>query len=103
MTKYIDLEQAVDLFYPVDPENDGSDGCTVICKAGTYDSCEIESMLRELPAADVAPVVHSEWGINFVGNFPYCENCGKKPKNGMLTKFCPNCGSKMDGGNLNEN
>lgn len=58
MTEYIERELAINLFYPVDPENDGTDGCTVICKSGNYSSADIEGMLSELPAADVAPVVY---------------------------------------------
>ena len=30
MAEYIERQAAIDLFYPVDPENDGSDGCTVV-------------------------------------------------------------------------
>lgn len=58
MPKYIELEKAIDLFYPVDPENDGSDGCTTVLKSEKYSSEEIESMLSDLPVADVTPVVH---------------------------------------------
>lgn len=28
MPEYVDKEKAIDLFYSIDPENDGSDGCT---------------------------------------------------------------------------
>lgn len=30
MDKYIKLEDAIDLFWTVDPENNGDDGCTVV-------------------------------------------------------------------------
>lgn len=36
MAEYIERQAAIDLFYPVDPENDGSDGCTVVYKMGLY-------------------------------------------------------------------
>lgn len=57
MADFIDREAAENLFYAVDPENDGSDGGTIILLPGTYNSAEIGAMLESLPAADVAPVV----------------------------------------------
>lgn len=57
MAEYINREDAINLFYPVDPENDGSDGCTIILKNEQYSSTDIESMLSELPAADVAEAI----------------------------------------------
>lgn len=98
MPKYIELEKAINLFYPVDPENDGSDGCTTVLKSEKYSSEEIESMLSDLPVSDVAPVVHGKWikeiyidpqggewtkyKCNLCGNieflkYPYC-TCGAK-------------------------
>ena len=100
MPKYIELEQAIDLFYPEDPENDGSDGCTTVLKSGNYTSAEIESMLSNLPAADVAPVVHGKWeSCN-----PICPVCGNNKFNGLdadvwadwMPPFCPNCGARCD-------
>lgn len=100
MPKYIELEQAIDLFYPEDPENDGSDGCTTVLKSGNYTSAEIESMLSNLPAADVAPVVHAKWEP---GN-PICPVCGNNKFKGLdadvwadwMPPFCPNCGARCD-------
>lgn len=55
-----------------------------------------------LPAADVAPVVHSRWA-HFRGDEWGCPVCGfvittegswDKP----TKKYCENCGTKMDGG-----
>lgn len=57
MDDYISREAAENLFYTVDPENDGSDGGTIILMPGTYNSAEIDAMLENLPAADVEPVV----------------------------------------------
>ena len=57
MAEYIERQAAIDLFYPVDPENDGSDGCTVVYKTENYTSDEIEAVISGLPAADVAPVL----------------------------------------------
>lgn len=55
MDKYIKLEDAIDLFWTVDPENNGDDGCTVVLKCGSYDSIEIETLLSELPTIEIAP------------------------------------------------
>lgn len=57
MADFIDRAAAENLFYTVDPENDGSDGGTIILMPGTYNSAEIEAILENLPAADVEPVV----------------------------------------------
>ena len=59
-----------------------------------------------LPAADVAPVVHSRWA-HFGGDEWGCPVCGfvittegswDKP----TKKYCENCGTKMDGGAYND-
>lgn len=110
MPKYIELEQAIDLFYPEDPENDGFDGCTTVLKSGNYTSAEIESMLSNLPVADVAPVVHGKWrevtrsvycGMDKQGNpiyrdrsVYYCSECNRKTV--IKEKYCPDCSAKMD-------
>lgn len=60
MDKYIKAQDLIDRIYPVDPENDGSDGCTVVYKSLTLSSPEIEAIVEELPAADVAPVVRCQ-------------------------------------------
>lgn len=69
MDKYIKAQDLIDRIYPVDPENDGSDGCTVVYKNLTLSSPEIEAIVEELPAADVVPVVRcreckhwEDWG-----------------------------------------
>lgn len=108
MAKYIDLDKAIELFYPIDPKNDGSYGCTIICKAGTYESCEIEAMLHGLPAVDVAPVVHGRWlhsGYEeYSGHLALvkCSRCSHEAyaiacyvREG---NYCPYCGARMDGG-----
>lgn len=66
------------------------------------DDCE--SLLCDLPAADVAPVRRGHWVR--VGNGTTCSECltGMKRTNGIQTEwvdlsmmlFCPRCGAKMD-------
>ena len=55
--------------------------------------------IRELPAADVAEVVHGRWIWNEEGEIDWeqfyrCSNCGNKEY--WESNFCPNCGAKMD-------
>lgn len=64
--------------------------------------------LDQVPAADVAPVVHGRWIRPHWKNNNYCcdcSECGGEAmhrdyqwhKNGVYP-ICPNCGAKMDGG-----
>lgn len=62
----------------------------------------IESVLEyaeNLPAADVALVVHGRWDEN-----GYCTNCGKHAPFWSVSScyykspYCQSCGAKMDGG-----
>lgn len=89
--EYIDRDAAVETFKAncVGCESYGGELCT---------GCPLYNALLQLdmiPAADVAPVVHSKWEICCDGYYPYCKNCGEEPKSGRMTKFCPNCGAKM--------
>lgn len=64
-----------------------------------------EQLLDEIPAADVAPVVHGVWeflGPNrLIGECMCgtCSVCKVRSKYIVNTMLCPNCGAKMDGGN----
>ena len=57
--------------------------------------------ISELPAADVAEVVHGRWVASH-DEFCQCSLC-KYPVYAAwnTTNYCPNCGAKMDGGNGN--
>lgn len=66
---------------------------------------EPSQYIEALPAADVAPVVHSYWEHKITDdgeNIGICHNC-KYPVSWFWeqAKYCPNCGAKMDGGNEN--
>ena len=73
----------------------------------------IESVLEyaeNLPAADVAPVVHGRWIplTECANEGVYCSTCkkkvwksdyaqcSKKSRNKLESNYCPNCGAKMD-------
>lgn len=53
------------------------------------------SRIDNIPAADVAPVVHGRW-IK-VDGLVACSVCKENPPR-TYHNFCPNCGAKMDGG-----
>lgn len=80
----------------------------------------IETVLEyaeNLPAADVAPVVHSYWeeyscsqymGTDEGGDpkwrdgrFYVCHNYKCRRKTVIKSNYCPNCGGKMEGGAAN--
>ena len=54
-------------------------------------------IIKEIPAADVAPVVHGQWDVSkgLLGDMCKCSACGSLPS--LPTKFCPYCGARMDG------
>lgn len=66
----------------------------------------IEAMaaVRNVPAVDVATVVHGKWEhaeykyAFLEGPHKKCSACGFEGKNEFLRhcKYCPNCGAKMD-------
>lgn len=66
----------------------------------------IFEIISEIPAADVAPVVHGcfepcfDENGNWRQGFAKCSNCGKEYYAQVINHFgyCPNCGAKMDGG-----
>ena len=76
------------------------------CVLGVFD----RQRIKELPAADVAPMKHGKWngwhgdklvGIDDNGDDMYrhyhyntCSECGRG--NAIKSAYCPNCGAKMD-------
>lgn len=70
----------------------------------------IERDVRDMPAADVAPVVHGEWYLldDCANAGLYCSVCSRRVHREefaykkLRSKYCPHCGAKMDGGNGRE-
>lgn len=65
------------------------------------DGCNAKNLqsISDMPAADVAEVVHGRWIWNEEGEIDWeqfyrCSNCGDKEY--WESNFCPNCGAKMD-------
>lgn len=57
--------------------------------------------LKDIPAADVAPVVHGRWIEKTAHDrrqYFECSNCGKQENKHTAIRggFCWNCGAKMD-------
>ena len=66
-----------------------------------YEKAYCSELIRNIPAADVAPVVHGRWETN--SDMPdtlICSvcKCGFDMWKHDPHNYCPNCGSKMDGG-----
>lgn len=60
---------------------------------------ETRNEIRGAPAADVAPVVHGQWGDNGIHGSMLrgCSVCGFTCGANSFF-YCPSCGARMDGG-----
>ena len=60
------------------------------------DGCSAKNLqsISDMPAANVAPVVHARWK-RYGKNLGECSECGEIVS--VRSNYCPNCGSKMDG------
>lgn len=100
MAEYIEREAAIKLI----EEDKVNITPTLLAIVGTYtaeqafdginQTCDrhIES-IKELPSADVAPVVHGKWLKDY--KMPTCSVCGNALP--FEDQYCSNCGAKMDG------
>ena len=64
-----------------------------------HDAIEVLGMIYEMPAADVAPVLHARWEV-VVGSdgkeHMVCTGCRKQQDLTGVFSYCPNCGAMMD-------
>lgn len=70
---------------------------------------ELMELIKHIPAADVQPVKHGRWIIDYAEGteiyHAHCSECGKEPDRNIggdyyidkFSDFCPNCGARMDG------
>lgn len=67
------------------------------------DGCSAKNLqsISDIPAADVAPVVHGQWVTHYRSGPPvaegYVSTCCDMWNN-RKSDYCPHCGAKMDGG-----
>lgn len=72
--------------------------------SGVCENCRIIALIADMPAADVAPVVHGRW--EFLGPNRLikecmcgtCSVCKVRSKYIVNTMLCPNCGAHMRNG-----
>lgn len=76
-----------------------------ITKRTSGDYATAFAEIRKIPAADVVPVVHGEWGTgrfnletgDYEEQCSHCRNFSKE----YDKPYCPNCGARMGGGDNN--
>ncbi len=92
MAEYVTKEQVIDWYRPYGHTDEPIPFETLV------------SDLRDMKAADVAPVRHGRWlgwgksGTPTYENYGTCSVCGEDAE--IYTEhrnYCPNCGAKMDG------
>ena len=78
--------------------------CTDNCERayeGVCNNCRIVQLIEDIPAADVAPVVHGRWD-NWGGEplWQQCSACHYRIQYSYSKdcNYCPNCGARMQGG-----
>ena len=96
MAEYIEREAAISaLCYDCSATQD--------CRPG--ERCADYIRLKNIPAADVAPVRHGRWVAESVNSLCSCSCCGKTAPYDVEAdtimywpglNYCPNCGAKMD-------
>lgn len=97
MAEYIDREAALEIC-----DKEYKERLRMHDYCGDTVAWNIGGAIKELPCADVAPVVHGRWGTGRfnleTGNYEeQCTQCRNFSKE-YGKPYCPNCGAKMDGG-----
>ena len=97
MTEYIEKNKAIKELYEVyDYEFPTASG-----GFDEYARMIVPNTIKNMPAADVAPVRHGRWieQEKYTFGIMYdCSICGERIlDNGHSWNYCPNCGAIMDG------
>ena len=97
MTEYIEKNKAIKELYEVyDYEFPTASG-----GFDEYARMIVPNTIKNMPAADVVPVVHGRWmPAVYVGDCCYrCSECQFLRDAYLIDvgNYCPNCGCKMDG------
>ena len=97
MAEYIKKEDVQNIIYAEDIDPD-------------FPRMDISARVHDIPAEDVAPVVHGKWEAhedNCLSVNYCCSACGENFHNAIsyningvkfVYNYCPNCGAKMDKG-----
>ena len=105
MAEYINKKELEEAFDNADPD---------VCENYTdghsdwgFGRENVRDVIRGVPAADVAPVVHGRWIRPHWKNSNYCYDCSECGGEAMhrdyqwakdgIYPICPNCGARMDG------
>ena len=87
MAEYIEREAAISWFMPY------------VHIGGYISADDMVEDIRNLPAADVAPVVRGRWDLLDDANSKIvkwnCDRCNRISTS--KTDYCPNCGARMEG------
>ena len=93
MAEYIEMKKLEEAFDNADPD---------VCENYTdghsdwgFGRKNVRDVIRGVPAADVAPVVHGRWVFGGDGCV-ICSECNEEESNDNHRNYCPNCGAKMD-------
>ena len=62
------------------------------------DGCSAKNLqsISDMPAADVAPVIHAHWIRYPDCGVTKCSNCGWSIEECWDSDYCPHCGAQMD-------
>ena len=97
MNEYIEKNKAIKELYEVyDYEFPTASG-----GFDEYARVIVPNTIKNMPAADVAPVRHGRWEIVVGSNgkeYMVCTCCRVSQDLTGVFSYCPNCGAKMDGG-----
>ena len=96
MDEYIDREAAIEIC-----EKEYRERLRMADYCGDTVAWNIGAEIKNMPAADVEPVVHGRWisknphGYEWIFGCSNCDYIDGYPFNDR-SNYCPNCGAKMD-------